>query len=73
MPEDRSILPDPELLRGFTVSGVSEKMHYPPPPIANGSRLTAEQVREVKRLIHEGMAPQSARAKVLGLVEEGEL
>jgi hypothetical protein len=32
MPEDQPILPDPKLLRGFTVSGVSEGIHYPPPP-----------------------------------------
>ena len=32
MPEDLPILPDPETLRAFTVSGVSEGTHHPPPP-----------------------------------------
>jgi hypothetical protein len=32
MPENQPILPDLEALRGFTVSGVSEGIRYPPPP-----------------------------------------
>ena len=32
MPEDQPILPEPETLRGFTVSEVSEGTHHPPPP-----------------------------------------
>jgi hypothetical protein len=32
MPEDQAILPEPERLKGFTVSEVSEGIHYPPPP-----------------------------------------
>ena len=32
MPEDQPILPEPEVLRVFTVSGVLEGIHHPPPP-----------------------------------------
>ncbi len=32
MPEDQPILPESSLLEGFTVSGVSEGIHHPPPP-----------------------------------------
>src|SRR5215211_7286733 len=35
-----------------------------------GRRLTAEEAEEVKRLVHEGMAPRLARAEVLGYVGE---
>jgi len=38
MPEDRPILPAPELLKGFTISGDFEGIHHPPPPSATEER-----------------------------------
>ena len=69
MPEDQPILPEPERLQGFTVSGVTERIpHLPPPSRASDSRrLTADEVQQVKRMIRKGMDPHLARAKVLGL------
>jgi hypothetical protein len=69
MPEDQPILPEPKRLQGFTVSGISERVHHPPPPsrATDSRRLTADEVLQVKLMIREGIEPHLARAKVLGL------
>jgi hypothetical protein len=69
MPEDQPILPEPKRLQGFTVSGVTEGIHHPPAlsRATDSRRLTADEVRQVRLMISEGIEPHLARAKVLGL------